>query len=259
MDTFLFDKIIYGPVTSRRLGISLGVNLLPSNRKYCNFDCVYCECGLNDQIKGIKVEFPSRSEVYGKLETVLSEMSENRQKPDVITFAGNGEPTLHPEFNGIIDDTIGLRDRYFKDTAISVLSNSTMIKSQRVFEALMKVDNNIMKLDSGLNDTIGLINRPAGKYDIKDILESLKKFSGRLIIQTMFMKGIIEGYLVDNTTEKEIMAWEACIKEINPRKVMVYTIARNTPFDTLEKIDVAKLKQIAQRIEKLGIPVQVAE
>jgi len=256
MDTFLFDSVIYGPVTSRRLGISLGINLLPANRKYCNFDCSYCECGLNKEGSCLKITLPSRFEVSQNLQLALESISEKKEKLDVITFAGNGEPTMHPDFHLIINDVIALRDKFYKDAAITVLSNSTMLHKKMVIEALKKVDNNIMKLDSGINETVRLINRPAGTFDIDKIIRQLKSFSGQLIIQTMFLKGKIEGKPVDNTTEVELAAWGNCLREINPRMVMIYTIARNTPFDTLEKIPAVKLKQIADRIEKIGISVK---
>ncbi len=258
MNTFLFDKIIYGPVNSRRLGISLGINLLPIYRKYCNFDCAYCECGLNKEESGEKIVLPSRREVSEKLKEVLRTKYEKNERIDGITFAGNGEPTMHPEFNQIIDDVILLRDQYYKDTAITVLSNSTMLHKRKVVEALNRVDQKILKLDSGILKTIQLINRPVGSFDLKKMQRQLKNFSGKLIIQTMFMKGFIEGQPVNNTTEVELTAWEAAISEIKPDKVMIYSIDRNTPFDTLEKIPVSKLQWIAARIKKLGFPVQVS-
>jgi wyosine [tRNA(Phe)-imidazoG37] synthetase (radical SAM superfamily) len=259
MDTFLFDRVIYGPVSSRRLGISLGINLLPANRKFCNFDCSYCECGLNGEGSCLKITLPTRKEVSGNLQTALEFHSKKKEKLDVITFAGNGEPTMHPDFHLIINDVLLLRDKYYKDAAITVLSNSTMLHKKSVIGALKKVDNNIMKLDSGINETVQLINRPTGTFDIDKIVRQLKSFSGQLIIQTMFLKGFIEGKPVDNTTENELAAWEGCLREINPRMVMIYTIARNTPFDTLEKIPADKLKLIAARIEKNGISVKVSE
>jgi len=257
MKTILFDQIIYGPVKSRRLGISLGINLLPTNRKYCNFDCVYCECGLNEDNADKKISLPSRKEVYDSLQNVLLQNNHKIGKPDVITFAGNGEPTMHPQFHLIIDDTIQLRDLYCKEASISVLSNSTMIHKKKVREALKKVDQYIMKLDSAIPDTLKIMNRPVGAFDLKKMILLLKEFSDKMVIQTMFLKGSIHGLPVDNTTDAELKAWVQTIHDIHPLKIMIYSIDRNTPFDTLEKIPEPQLQEIAQRIHKIGIPVQV--
>ena len=258
MNTFLFDKIVFGPVKSRRLGISLGVNLLPTGCKVCNFNCIYCECGWNDTEAFKTHSLPSRYDVYQSLEKKLQEMIENNEKPDVITFAGNGEPTIHPAFSSIIDDTIELRNQYFPESKISVLSNSTMIHNKHVVTALQKVDQNILKLDSVIQTTIQKLNQPAGKFLIKELLENLKFFNGRLIIQTLFTRGLHNGTMVDNTTDTELTAWAAAIKEIAPEKVMIYTIERNTPLSGLQKISEEELNKIALRITQLGIEVQVS-
>ncbi|HEY4786623.1 MAG TPA: radical SAM protein [Bacteroidales bacterium] len=257
MPTFLFDKIVFGPVKSRRLGISLGINLLPVTRKFCNFNCVYCECGLNTTGKGIN-SLPTRQEVYDALEIKLSEMLQAGTKPDVITFAGNGEPTMHPKFPDIVDDTIQLRNNYFKSAFISVLSNSTMLHKPDVVEALKKVDQNIMKLDSGLLSSIEKINKPVGKYDLGRIIGQLKEFNGNLTIQTMFTRGDVEGVWLDNTTEDDLLAWETSVKDINPKMVMIYTIDRDTPFEGLKKVPREELQVIAKRIQALGIKVQIS-
>lgn len=257
MPTILFDKIVFGPVQSRRLGVSLGINLLPVAAKVCNFDCVYCECGLNNSSRGESKSLPSRKEVYLALDSKLSEMSQNGQAPDVITFAGNGEPTLHPEFSDIIDDTIKLRNQYFQSARISVLSNSTMLHKSEVVEALKKVDQNILKLDSGVNSTIEKLNQPVGKFDLQQVTKQLKEFTGQVIIQTMFVRGEIKGVLIDNTTESDLIAWEMAIKEVNPQMVMIYTIERETPYQELQKVPASDLKKIAERIAKIGIEVKV--
>jgi wyosine [tRNA(Phe)-imidazoG37] synthetase (radical SAM superfamily) len=259
MNTFLFDKIVFGPVKSRRLGISLGINLLPTECKICNFNCIYCECGWNnsDEMKAHKL--PSRYDVYQALENKLEEMQEADEKPDVITFAGNGEPTLHPEFPKIVDDTIKLRNEYFPSTQISVLSNSTMLHKRGVIEALQKVDQNILKLDSAIPSTIKLLNQPVKKMDLTQLFDNFKLFQGKLIIQTLFTKGNYNGVWVDNTSESELRAWEKAIIEIAPTKVMIYSIDRNTPLSVLQKVPFAELNEIAQRIRQKGITVQVAD
>lgn len=258
MSTFLFDKIIFGPVKSRRLGVSLGINLLPLTGKICNFDCIYCECGLNGANKGLSNKLPSRIEVKTSLEAKLSEMIQNNQIPDVITFAGNGEPTLHPEFSGIIDDTLALRDKYVRTAKVSVLSNSTMLHKQDVVNALLKIDQNILKLDSGLSETVQCLNQPAGNFKLPDIIEHLKQFNGKLIIQTMFVKGVVNGTLIDNTSDKDLKAWINSLTEINPQMIMIYTIERDTPHEGLKKVPKDILLKIAERLEQLGFKVQVS-
>jgi wyosine [tRNA(Phe)-imidazoG37] synthetase (radical SAM superfamily) len=258
MDTFLFDKIIFGPVKSRRLGVSLGINLLPTGCKVCNFNCIYCECGWNTPEEIKNHVLPSRYDVYQALEQKLQEMKDNNEKPDVITFAGNGEPTVHPAFPSIIDDTIELRNTYFPDARISVLSNSTNINKNHIVEALKKVDQNILKLDSGIQSTIQVLNQPVGKLNIESLLENLRRFEGKVIIQTLFTRGIHNGINVDNTTDTELKAWVESIKYIHPEKVMIYTIERNTPLSGLQKITEDELNKIALHIKDLGIEVQVA-
>ena len=259
MATFLFDKTIFGPVISRRLGVSLGINLLPIDSKLCSFDCIYCECGWNpDRGKG-KVVLPKREEVKSLLRQKLIEMGQMSQLPDVITFAGNGEPTLHPDFDFIIDDTILLRDELSPNSKIAVLSNSTMLHKNRVVEALKKVDDNILKLDSGTLETIQLLNKPVGKFDIETLVRHLKKFKGALIIQTMFLKGSFNGVNFDNTTQMEIDNWISLLKEIQPKMVMIYSVARDTPAENLVGIKRSQLEKIARRVElETDISVQVS-
>lgn len=258
MSTFLFDQIVFGPVKSRRLGVSLGINLLPTGCKICNFNCIYCECGWNNAEDMKKHKLPTRFEVYQALETKLQEMSCKQEAPDVITFAGNGEPTIHPFFSEIIDDTISLRNKYFPAAKISVLSNSTMLHKELVRDALKKIDQNILKLDSAFQETFVSLNQPTGKVEIKNVVSSLKSFNGKVIIQTLFTRGLHQGKMVDNTTKTELDAWETTIKEIAPEKVMIYTIERNTPLSGLQKIPVEELNSIAERIKSLGIDVQVS-
>ncbi len=256
--TFLFDKIIFGPVRSRRLGVSLGINLLPETSKYCNFDCIYCECGWTPEKSEGKSAFHLREEVAEALELKLQEMKAENNPPDVLTFAGNGEPTLHPDFSGIIDDTIELRNKYFPEAKIAVLSNATRIHKERVFDALLKIDQNIQKIDSPFEATVQFVNRPKGNYDLRERIENLKRFEGKVIIQSMFVKGFYKGELVDNATDEEVISWISVLKEINPQEVMIYTIARDTPIDTLEAVDADTLHRIAKKVEEAGIKTQVS-
>ena len=255
--TSLFDDIIFGPVRSRRLGLSLGVNLLPTESKLCSFDCIYCECGWNADRKGPRL-FNRREDVRELLAAKLAEMTDAGTPPDVITFAGNGEPTMHPDFEGIIDDTIALRDRLCPSAKVSVLSNATQIGREDVRRALLRVDNNILKLDSAFDDTVRLVNMPAGNYTVARTVELMKLFEGRLIVQTMFLRGTCDGRAIDNTTESEVSAWLRLVREIAPRSVMVYSLDRDTPCPTLERVPRAELEAIARRVEAAGIPCSVA-
>jgi len=257
MATFLFDKIIFGPVKSRRLGVSLGINLLPNDSKLCSFNCIYCECGWNPE-RTYKVNFHPRTVVKEKLELKLKEMKSNGEAPDVITFAGNGEPCMHPEFAEIIDDTIEIRDQIFPKARIAVLSNATMIHKPAVFEALNRVEDNILKLDGGLEQTIIDLDQPVGSYNLERTIDLLAQFSGNLIIQTLFIRGEYKGKMIDNTTEEEIALWLQHLRKIQPREVMIYTISRDTPIDTLEKIELPELERIAKRVEAEGFSTQIS-
>ena len=255
--TSLYDNIIFGPVRSRRLGLSLGVNLLPIESKLCSFDCIYCECGWNDEHPGAR-RFNSRDDVRTMLAETLARMVKDGTPPDVITFAGNGEPTLHPHFEQIIDDTLAMRDRYCPSAKVSVLSNATQIHREDVCRALRRVDNNILKLDSAFDATVQLMNKPQGKYSVRETVERLKAFEGELIVQTMFLRGEYLGRRVDNTTDEEVSAWLELIREIAPKQVMVYSLDRDTPCQTLEKVEKDELRTIAARVEALGISCSVA-
>ena len=252
-----FDDIVFGPIFSRRLGSSLGVNILPSKGKLCNFDCVYCECGWNADHVGRK-RFNSREDVRTMLREVLTRMVAEGTPPDVITFAGNGEPTMHPDFEGVIDDTLALRDELCPTAKVSVLSNATQIHREDVRRALLRVDNNILKLDSAFDATVQLINKPQGAYTVARTVELLKKFEGKLIIQTMFLRGEYAGQAIDNTADKEVEAWLKLVEEIAPRQVMVYSLDRDTPCQTLEKVSKEELMAIAERVRALGIECSVA-
>lgn len=258
MPTFLFEEIVFGPVKSRRLGVSLGINLLPVDGKVCSFDCLYCECGLNSQNKGGKL--PKAADVVAALIKKLEQLKTDKINPDVITFAGNGEPTLHPEFSFIIDETLRLRDLYFPNAKVSVLSNATQIANKRIFDALIKVDQAILKLDSANDETTRIMDRPVLKnFSVRSHVDNLKAFDGRLIIQTMLTKGSYNGECFDNTTDNEICSLIDLYNEIKPQSVMIYTIDRDTPINDLEKISLSELNRIAQKIrKKTGLSVSVA-
>jgi wyosine [tRNA(Phe)-imidazoG37] synthetase (radical SAM superfamily) len=252
MSTVIYPSPIFGPIKSRRLGISLGINLLPHDGKICSFDCIYCECGFNADNKA-KSPMPTREEVASALEKKLVEMQQNNECPDVLTFAGNGEPTLHKLFGEIIDDTIVLRDKYCPSAKVSVLTNATQLNREAVFAALKKVDNNILKLDTIDIDYINAVDRPNGHYDIERTIELMKSFEGRAVVQTMFLKGTINGKDLDNTTDRFVMPWIKAVKEIAPREVMIYTIDRETPVSGLRKATHEELDRIVALLEKEGI------
>lgn len=258
MATSLFSEVIFGPIRSRRLGLSLGVNLLPTEAKLCNFDCIYCECGWNSDHCGSR-RFNDRTTVREMLAAQLRKMAADGTPPDVITFAGNGEPTMHPEFEAIIDDTIALRDELCPSARVSVLSNATMIGRESVRRALERVDNNILKLDSAFDATVQLMNKPQqASYTVERTVSEMERFEGRMILQTMFLRGRVGEQPIDNTTEREVEAWLKIVERIRPQRVMVYTIDRDTPLETLEKVSVEDLRRIAERVEALGIECSVA-
>ena len=255
--TVLFHSTVFGPIHSRRLGVSLGVNLMPNDGKVCSFDCLYCEAGFNAQGTG-ESGLPTRAATAAELEAKLRTMKENGAPLDVITFSGNGEPTLHPEFAGIIDDTLRLRDEYYPEAKVSVLTNSTRIFDEDVAVALDKVDNNILKLDSAIEKTMRLIDRPvAGSFTVEKVVDGLKRFGGKGIIQTMVLRGEHNGEKVDNTTDEEIEALIAAYKSIAPREVMLYSLDRSTPEEKLIKVEKDELEKIGARIREAGIKVQV--
>ncbi len=250
MSTVIYPSPIYGPVHSRRLGLSLGVNLMPADGKICTFDCLYCECGFNKD-RRTHSPHPTRQQVTEALEKQLIKMHNDQEHPNVLTFAGNGEPTSHPEFSGIIDDTIRLRNRWCPNAKISVLSNATFSGHDDIRQALLKVDNNILKLDTVNMEYIRKVDRPVQpSYDVKDIIENMRWFKGHVIIQTMFMKG--DG--TDNTSEEYVAPWLEAVKYIQPQEVMVYTIDRETPDQKLRKASHEELNAIRDRVIALGIP-----
>lgn len=255
MQTVLFHETIFGPIHSRRLGSSLGVNLSPRDGKVCTFDCLYCEAGFNAQGPGT-AGLPLRGEVSRLLDEKLAAMKAAGESLDVITFSGNGEPTMHPQFEEIIDDVIALRDRYYPEVKISVLCNSTCLDRPGVCRALRRVDNNILKLDSALDATIRQIDRPnrpgftAGK-----VIEQIAGFGRDCIVQTMMLRGEYDGKTIDNTTDEEIDALIAAYKRIAPRQVMLYSIDRKTPAEHLQKVSHEELTAIAEKIRSNGINV----
>lgn len=253
MATVIYPAPIFGPVHSRRLGVSLGINLMPADGKVCTFDCMYCECGFNAERRPT-MRRPTREEVKNALRGRLAAMKADGPEPDVFTFAGNGEPTAHPDFGGIIDDTVALRDEYFPKARISVLSNATLIGRPEVRNALMKVDNNIQKLDTANPAYIKQLNRPTGTYDVRRTIENMKLFNGHVIVQTMFLHGTDGEESLTNTGDEYVAPWLEALKEIKPGEVMIYTIDRETPDQKLRKATREELDGIVKRINEAGFP-----
>jgi wyosine [tRNA(Phe)-imidazoG37] synthetase (radical SAM superfamily) len=243
MGTFLFDKIIFGPVFSRRLGQSLGLNLLPTGNKICSFNCIYCECGWTESNKG---NFVSVSDYTAALKDKLERMTVNGETADTLTFAGNGEPTLHPEFDKIIDITIDLRNKYMPGSDIAVLSNSTTLHRKQVFDSFLKIEKNIMKLDAGSEEMFRQINQPGGGTNLDSIIENLQKFNGNVIIQTLLLKETFNNTHIDNTSKDELVLLGKHLRKINPHTLMLYSVARGTPVETLEAVSNVELNHAAE-------------
>ncbi len=250
----IYASPIFGPVRSRRLGLSLGLNLLPADGKVCSFDCIYCECGLNADHRP-QLPMPTREEVRAGLREVLSDIG---PQLNVITFAGNGEPTLHPQFPQIMDDVVALRNSYAPQAKVSVLSNATTATRPAVRRALMKADNPIMKLDTADPAYIGRVDQPVGRYDVGRIVEALAAMEGQCIVQTMFMRGTHNGQDVSNVGQAYVEPWLRAVERIAPKQVMIYTIDRQTPVQTLQKASPEDLEAIAKQVRERGLSCQVS-
>ncbi len=257
MQTVIFTSTIFGPIKSRRLGTSLGVNLMPSDGKICSFNCIYCEAGFNEQGPGTS-GIPKREFVKKKLKAKLQLMRDSGETLDSITFSGNGEPTLHPNFHEIVHDTINLRNQYYPNAKVTVLSNATMASRPAVREALKLVDNNVLKLDSAIPHTMLAINRPGSANVLPDgLIADIAAFGGKCTVQTMLLRGEFNGEHINNTTDAEVDALIEAYKQIRPQEIMLYSIDRKTPAENLQKIDPDTMKQIAERITQAGFNVQL--
>jgi len=246
------EEIVFGPIHSRRLGSSLGINVLPEKGKLCNFDCIYCECGWNSDGRG-DTRIPTVSELYEALEHKLSACSEQGIGIDSITFSGDGEPTLNPDFPAMIDATLELRDRYYPGALVSVLSNATMVHRDAIFEALRKVDNPILKIDAPTTELARIINRPAPGYRVEEVLEALKRFEGDFVLQTMFLR--CPGF--DSSSPEVLSGWMDIVRTLRPREVMVYTIDRATPMSGLVKFSPEEMRALVRPLTEEGFKVQI--
>lgn len=258
MSTFLWDAIAFGPIHSRRLGNSLGINLLPNERKICSFDCVYCECGWTDRDHTISDnDFLPSTQIVKAIETKIVSCHQNNIAIDSITFAGNGEPTLHPQFAEIIDRLITIRNQYYPDSVITCLSNSTQLHREDVVNALKKIENPILKLDAGTEELFQFINNPTIKITQREIVNHLTNFKGIAIIQTLFVRGRVDNLFYDNTTAENINEWLRNLKMISPKQVMLYSLDRETPYKNLEKVSMEELKEIAKKVQDIGFNTTV--
>lgn len=257
MSTILYHHIVFGPIHSRRLGSSLGVNLLPKDGKICSFDCIYCECGWNKDGKN-DTRLPLKEEVFAALETRLRDLRQDGVPIDTITFSGNGEPTLHPDFPEIIDFTLKLRDELYPSAMVSVLSNGTQTGRKEIRDALMKVNNPILKLDGAIDSFVKVIDNPQQEnYSVSRIIENFSRFNGDFILQTMFLRGVVNGKKIDSTEPMYVKAWVDMVLKMRPREVMMYTIDRETPNQELQKVSVDEMIKISEPLKEAGILVQV--
>lgn len=247
-----FHNTVFGPIHSRRLGSSLGINLLPENGKLCNFDCIYCECGWNRDGRGDRT-MPSAADVARALETRLSECAEQGIHIDSVTFSGHGEPTLNPDFPAVIDDTLRLRDRYCPEAKVSVLTNATTVLKPEIFAALRRVDNPVMKLDASTADGVRTVNRPSGHYDIDEIVSGLMNFGGDFVLQTMFLKSPA----FDTSAGNNLSGWMDIVRRLRPREIMVYTLDRETPEKDLVKFTVDEMVALVKPLTDEGFYIQI--
>ena len=244
------EETVFGPIFSRRLGSSLGINLLPRKGKVCNFDCIYCECGWNKDGLGDRT-LPTAADVREALSAKLASCAAAGTPIDSITFSGDGEPTLNPSFAEIVDLTLELRDKFFPSAKVSVLSNATMAYKDDVFNALARVDNPILKLDAPTDAQVALINRPTGHYSVEEVVRSLERFQGQFVLQTMFLRG--PGF----SSEDWVDGWMSLVRRLRPREVMVYTIDRETPMKGLGKYTVEEMRALVQPLIDEGYSIQI--
>lgn len=258
MATFLWSDIVFGPIHSRRVGTSLGINLLPLSGKLCSFDCVYCECGaMSSGIPREKRRMPSLGQVEDAMSSRFAELHAEGVKVDSISFTGNGEPTLHKDFPAIVDKVVELRDKYFPQAVISVFSNSTTVGRPGVFDALMKVDNRIMKVDCSDAGIVELVNRPAGHFSLEKVLKDLERFNGDFILQTMFFKGSLGGREVDLTEPGLVAGWSDIVRRLHPSKIMAYSLDRDTPVAGLRKVSREELQAITAPLRDEGFEIEI--
>lgn len=257
MSTFLWDSIAFGPIHSRRLGQSLGINLLPNDVKICSFDCLYCECGWTLEKRLDALSYPAATLVLQAIKQKLVACQKEHTAIDSITFSGNGEPTLHPEFPEIIDGLLHLRNQFYPQAAITVLSNATQLSKPAIATALKRIDNPILKLDAGNQSMLNLVNNPTYPIDFTTLVEDLCAFDGNIIIQTLFFRGTHEGVAFDNSMEPNLSDWLETLQKIKPKNVMIYSLDRDTPAAQLQACSKAELESIALKVQAQGLNVAI--
>lgn len=254
----LFENTIIGPIHSRRLGNSLGINLLPLKRKFCTYDCIYCECGWNKDTIENKVELPTYDDVKQQLEKRINELKAEGVVVDSFTFAGNGEPTLHPDFVRVVDLVVEMRDKHYPNAVITLLTNATQLCKPEIYDALQKLDNPVLKLDAGMEAMRNSINKPTSeRYSFEELVENLIRFGSKGIIQTLLLRGTNEGKVISNVSEEDFTEYLNLLKKIRPKYVMLYAIDRATPEKDLEKLTVEELEFYAEKIRNEDIDVKV--
>jgi wyosine [tRNA(Phe)-imidazoG37] synthetase (radical SAM superfamily) len=246
----LQEGIIYGPINSRRLGRSLGINLLPTTFKLCPFNCIYCQYGWTeahtDDASKYGDDLPSTGQVKEKLEGWLKK----DQKVSYITFSGNGEPCLHPKFDKMVQIASKLRDKYVPQARLAVLSNSTCLAKNSVLEGLKKLDVRIMKLDCGSEETFREVNRPHQNVKYEEVIQGLRDLD-HIIIQSVFMDGE-----TNNIENEDIEKWIEQLNYIRPTEVQIYSIDRPSADQALRLVEKGRLEEIAQKAARvLGIKV----
>lgn len=249
----LFDTIVFGPVKSRRFGRSLGVNLLPLGNKVCNFNCVYCECGWTD-LNPSQIRYFTQEDILNAVEQAFAGLQNKTSEIDCITFAGNGEPTMHPQFREIMQAVKILRDRHLPGKKLVVLSNGALLNTKKVVEGLMAADLRVIKLDAGTESMFRKLNKPLSSRSLDWYIEKLKGLRGNLILQTIFIEGEHEGQSLDNSSPEELEAWLLAVKAIAPQSVMLYSLDRSAPAPGVRALPKSKLDEICRKVEDLGIP-----
>ena len=256
MATFLFDKHVFGPVKSRRLGNSLGINLLSTHYKVCDFDCIYCECGWTHHKPDSK-KFIEKQKFIQLLETKLSQLERDKIPVDYITYAGNGEPTLHPYFLEIAKKVSELRDQYFPKCSIALLSNGSTLSKEKIKASFAYIEDVILKIDAGHQQLFQLINRPNEHLQLDDICNNMVNLQGNFIAQSMFLKGNADGVEFDNSDQKVVAKWKEKIQMLRPKYVQIYSISRDTPLESIQPISKERLQNIAEQLENMGIHAEV--
>ncbi len=252
----LQSGIIYGPVRSRRLGLSLGINLLPTDYKVCSYNCLYCQYGWTPRrslnpAHALK-DLPQPAEVRVALEKALRSVVRKRAKLDAVTFSGNGESTLHPEFPEIVDLAAALRDRYLPQLKLAILSNSSTVPREEIRAALNRLDARMMKLDAGSEEIVHQLNGPAPPFYLKEIVDGLKQLKD-VILQSLFVQGRI-----CNADPDAIAQWIERVREIRPALVQIYSLDRVPADARIWKINLPTLEWIANQVRwQAGVKAEI--